>query len=97
MDKVCDADGRYFVPEPERIAVFDNGGRLRFGNSNGDQAMLEYTAIDNPRPGFGMIVHHTDAGRECAYDSNPTGSGKLTTALEVAAKRGWTVVDIKAD
>jgi heat shock protein HslJ/phosphoglycolate phosphatase-like HAD superfamily hydrolase len=68
-----------------------------FGNSDGDQAMLEYTTIGNPRPSFGLIVHHTDKTREYAYDANPTGSGKLTTALGVAAKRGWTVVDMKND
>ncbi len=68
-----------------------------FGNSNGDQAMLEYTTIGNPRPSFGLIVHHTDADREYAYDANPKGSGKLTTALDAAAKWGWTVVDMKTD
>jgi len=68
-----------------------------FGNSDGDQAMLEYTTIGNPRPSFGLIVHHTDAEREYAYDANPKSSGKLTTALEAAPKNGWTVVDMKAD
>lgn len=68
-----------------------------FGNSNGDQAMMEYTTIDNPRPSFGLIVHHTDAEREYAYDANPTGSGKLTTALAVAPQLGWTVVDMQKD
>lgn len=32
-----------------------------FGNSDGDQAMLQYTTINNPRPSFGLIVHHTEA------------------------------------
>ena len=59
-----------------------------FGNSDGDQAMLEYTTIDNPRPSFGLIVHHTDADREYAYDANPKGSGKLVTAL-AAAPAAW--------
>ena len=68
-----------------------------FGNSDGDQAMLEFTTIGNPLPSFGLIVHHTDADREYAYDKNPTGSGKLTTALEVAPERGWAVVDMKRD
>ncbi len=68
-----------------------------FGNSDGDQAMLEYTTIDNPRPSFGLIVHHTDAEREYAYDAKPPSSGKLVTALEVAPQRGWTVVDMKED
>ena len=68
-----------------------------FGNSDGDKAMLEYTTIDNPRPTFGLIVHHTDAEREYAYDSAPKSSGKLVAALEEAPRRGWIVVDMKND
>jgi phosphoglycolate phosphatase-like HAD superfamily hydrolase len=68
-----------------------------FGNSDGDQAMLEYTTIGNPHPSFGLIVHHTDAEREYAYDANPKGSGKLVDALNEAPQRGWTVVDMKND
>lgn len=68
-----------------------------FGNSDGDQAMMEYTTIGNPLPSFGLIVHHTDAEREYAYDKNPSSSGKLTTAMEAASKWGWTVVDMKTD
>ena len=40
-----------------------------FGNSDGDLAMLQYTTINNPRPSFGLIVHHTDGDREYAYTS----------------------------
>jgi heat shock protein HslJ/phosphoglycolate phosphatase-like HAD superfamily hydrolase len=68
-----------------------------FGNSDGDQAMLEYTTIGNPRPSFGLIVHHTDAEREYAYDAQPSSSGKLTTALADAPQRNWTIVDMKSD
>ncbi|MCR9295524.1 MAG: META domain-containing protein [bacterium] len=68
-----------------------------FGNSDGDQAMLEYTTIDNPNPSFGLIVHHTDAEREYAYDANPTSSGKLVTALEAASQNAWTIVDMQRD
>jgi hypothetical protein len=67
-----------------------------FGNSDGDQAMLEWTTIGRT-PSFGLIVHHTDADREYAYDAHPKSSGKLVTALAAAPKRGWTVVDMKAD
>ncbi len=70
---------------------------MAVGNSDGDQAMLEYTTMGNPRPSFGLLVHHTDADREYAYDANPPGSGKLTTALEVAGTRGWVVVDMRSD
>ena len=68
-----------------------------FGNSDGDQAMLQYTTINNPRPSFGLIVHHTDAEREFAYDADPKSSGKLVEALKEAPRRGWSVVDMKAD
>lgn len=68
-----------------------------FGNSDGDKAMLEYTTIANPSPSFGLIVHHTDADREYAYDAKPKSSGKLVEALADAPKRGWTVVDMKKD
>ena len=68
-----------------------------FGNSDGDKAMLEYTTIDNPRPSLGLIVHHTDAEREYAYDKDAKSSGKLVAALGEAQKRGWIVVDMKDD
>jgi len=68
-----------------------------FGNSDGDKEMLEYTTIGNPLPGFGLIVHHTDAEREYAYDAHPRSSGKLVEALAEAPQRGWTVVDMKKD
>lgn len=68
-----------------------------FGNSDGDKEMLEYTTIGNPRPSFGLIVHHTDADREYAYDKDAKSSGKLVTALADASERGWILVDMKND
>jgi phosphoglycolate phosphatase-like HAD superfamily hydrolase len=68
-----------------------------FGNSDGDLAMLQYTTINNPRPSFGLIVHHTDAEREYAYDAVTKSSGKLVEGLKEAPQRGWTVVDMKRD
>ncbi len=67
------------------------------GNSDGDHAMLQYTTIDNPRPSFGLIVHHTDGEREYAYDVETKSTGKLVEALEEALRRGWLVVDMKQD
>lgn len=64
------------------------------GNSDGDQAMLEYTTIDNPLPSFGLIVHHTDSLRETAYDTKAPVSGTLITAKEAAPQRGWVLVDM---
>lgn len=68
-----------------------------FGNSDGDHAMLEYTTNGNPGPSFGLIVHHTDAEREYAYDAAAKSSGKLVEALVNAPKQGWTVVNMKTD
>ncbi len=68
-----------------------------FGNSDGDKAMLEYTTLGNPRPSLGLIVHHTDAEREYAYDAKPKSTGKLVEALAEAPKRGWVVIDMKND
>jgi len=66
-----------------------------FGNSDGDQHMLEWTAAgDGPR--FMLLVHHTDAEREYAYDRQ-SSFGKLDKALDEANAKGWTVVDMKAD
>ena len=67
------------------------------GNSDGDHAMLQYTTINNPRPSFGLIVHHTDSEREYAYDAKTKSTGKLVEALKEAPKRGWLVVDMKRD
>lgn len=67
------------------------------GNSDGDHAMLQYTTIANPRPSFGLIVHHTDAEREYAYDAVTKSTGRLVAALAEAPARGWHVVDMKRD
>ena len=45
---------------------------------------------------FGLIVHHTDAEREYAYDRQ-SHFGKLDKALDAAADNKWTVVDMKKD
>ncbi|UOA09376.1 HAD family phosphatase [Methylobacter sp. S3L5C] len=66
-----------------------------FGNSDGDLQMLQWTAATNA-PHFALLVHHTDAEREYAYDSN-ADFGRLDTALDEATKKGWTVVDMKKD
>jgi len=66
-----------------------------FGNSDGDLQMLQWaTAGDGAR--LGLIVHHTDAGREYAYDRE-SHVGKLDVALDQAAEHGWVVVDMKND
>jgi phosphoglycolate phosphatase-like HAD superfamily hydrolase len=68
-----------------------------FGNSDGDYEMLRYaTAGDGPDARFGLIVHHTDADREYAYDRD-SPVGRLARALDEAPARGWIVADMKRD
>lgn len=65
------------------------------GNSDGDFAMLQWTtAGDGPR--LGLIVHHTDAEREVAYDRD-SPIGKLVDGLDKGPDMGWVIVDMARD
>ena len=66
-----------------------------FGNSDGDLQMLEWTKAGGGAR-FALLVHHTDAEREWAYDRH-SSVGKLDKALDAALAEGWTVVDMKND
>lgn len=66
-----------------------------FGNSDGDLQMLQWTTAGSG-PRFGLLVHHTDAEREYAYDKG-LPIGPLDKALDEASAHGWTVVDMKKD
>ncbi len=66
-----------------------------FGNSDGDLQMLQYTT-GGPGTRFGLLVHHTDAAREWAYDRQ-SSIGHLDAALDAAPANKWTVVDMKKD
>jgi hypothetical protein len=66
-----------------------------FGNSDSDLEMLQWTTMAGGRR-LGLIVHHTDAEREYAYDRD-TSFGRLDKALDAAALNKWTVVDMKND
>src|SRR5262245_56555953 len=66
-----------------------------FGNSDGDLQMLQYTAAGGGAR-LMVIVHHTDAEREYAYDRK-SSVGRLDKALDEANAKGWTVVDMKTD
>jgi hypothetical protein len=82
--------------EGKPVAIHQFIGRrptLCCGNSDGDHAMLQYTTINNPRPSFGLIVHHTDSEREYTYDAK-TKSTESLPRLE-SPRRGWLVADMK--
>lgn len=66
-----------------------------FGNSDGDLQMLQWTTAGSGTR-FALIVHHTDAEREWAYDRK-SHIGQLDKAWDEAKAKGWTVVDMKED
>jgi len=108
-------DGRPILTKEPKLLLNDNmagkpegihlmiGRRpvAAFGNSTGDQQMLEYTgAGDGAR--LMMLVLHDDAQREYAYGPAQglpnTKVGTFTQALyDEAKKKGWTVISMKND
>jgi phosphoserine phosphatase len=110
-----DKSGKPFLTKEPKLLLNDNNagkpegihlmiGRrphIAFGNSTGDQQMLEYTkAGDGAR--LSLLVLHDDAEREYAYgpaEGLPdTKVGTFTQALyDEAKKNGWTVISMKKD
>jgi len=84
--------------EGKPVGIHQHIGRrpiFAAGNSDGDFQMLEWTtAGEGPR--FGLLIHHTDAEREWAYDRE-SHVGKLVRGLDEGPKRGWHIVDMKRD
>lgn len=91
MDFVDDGPGKVLAID----RIIGRRPVIAFGNSDGDLEMLEWTT-DGPGPRFAAIVHHTDATREWAYD-RASHVGRLSRALDLAAERGWTRVDMRQD
>ena len=67
-----------------------------FGNSDGDQQMLEWTQTGSGAR-LMMLVHHDDAAREFAYGAE-SKIGTFSDALMAEAKKNaWTVISMKDD
>lgn len=84
--------------EGKPVAINQHIGRrpiAAFGNSDGDLQMLQWTTAGRGAR-FALIVRHTDAEREWAYDRR-SSIGHLDKALDEARAQGWTVVDMKRD
>jgi phosphoglycolate phosphatase-like HAD superfamily hydrolase len=110
-----DKDGKPFLTKEPKLLLNDNfagkpegihmmiGRRpfAAFGNSTGDQQMLEYTTTgDGAR--LGALLLHDDAEREYAYgpahDLPASKVGTFTQALyDEAVKRNWVVISMKND
>lgn len=91
-----------FSGKPEDIYLFiGRHPKAAFGNSTGDQQMLEYTQAGGGA-NLEMIVLHDDAQREYAYGPAhglpATDIGTFTQALFNEAKsKGWVVISMKND
>jgi len=89
-----------FIDEKEGkpVGIHQHIGRrpiAAFGNSDGDLQMLQWTTAGNGAR-LALLVHHTDAEREWAYDRT-SSIGRLDKALDEAQAKGWIVVDMKND
>jgi len=111
----CDKGGKPFLTKEPKMLLNDNDagkpegihlmiGRrpyAAFGNSTGDQQMLEYTKAGSGAR-LSMLVLHDDAKREYAYGPATglpeTKVGTFTQALyDEAKKNGWIVISMKDD
>jgi phosphoserine phosphatase len=110
-----DKDGKPMLTKEPKLLLNDNNGgkpeaihlmigrrpRAAFGNSPGDQQMLEYTKAGGGAR-LAMLVLHDDATREYAYGPAQglpdTKVGTFPQALyDKAQKDGWTVISMKND
>ncbi len=110
-----DKEGKpVLIKEPKLLLNDDKAGKpegihlvigrrpyAAFGNTAGDQQMLEYTTAGSGAR-LGMLLLHNDAKREYAYgpaDGLPeTKVGAFSQSLyDEAKKKGWTVISMKDD
>jgi len=84
--------------EDKPVGINSHIGRrpiAAFGNSDGDFQMLEWTTA-GAGARLGVLIHHTDAEREWAYDRD-SHIGRLDRGLDEAESRGWKVVSMRDD
>jgi phosphoglycolate phosphatase-like HAD superfamily hydrolase len=83
--------------KPEAINLFIGRRPVAaFGNSDGDQQMLEWSQASKGKS-FQLLVHHDDPIREYQYDVN-TKVGKFSPELmKEAQQKRWAVVSMKND
>jgi hypothetical protein len=66
------------------------------GNTDGDLAMLEWTAA-SPHRTLQLVVRHTDGDREYAYDRDPILGSGTEKIIAAAAGHRWTLIDMAGD
>jgi len=81
------------------VGIYSHIGRrpiAAFGNSDGDQQMLEWTQA-GARTRLMMLIRHDDAAREWAYDAQSKIGTVSDALLALAKQNGWSVVSMKTD
>ena len=110
-----DAGGKAVLMRPPKLLLYDDAAgkpqdiylflgrppRAAFGNSRGDQQMLEYTQSGGGARLMALVLHD-DNKREYAYGPDgaqtDTKFGAFTQALYDKAKaEGWIVISVKHD
>jgi phosphoserine phosphatase len=110
-----DGSGEVMLMRPEKLLLYNDAAgkpqdiylflgrppRAAFGNSTGDQQMLEYAQSGGGARLMTLILHD-DAEREFAYGpgsgNHDTKFGAFTQALYDEAKaKGWVIVSMKED
>jgi hypothetical protein len=69
---------------------------LAAGNTDGDLAMLQWTAA-GPHRTLQLFVHHTDGDREYAYERDPILGSSTDQIHAATTEHNWTVIDMAAD
>ena len=69
---------------------------IAFGNSDGDRQMLEWTQSGNGKK-LMLLVHHDDAAREYAYDSDSKIGPFSKNLMKQANQNNWQVISMKKD
>ncbi|MBI5448144.1 MAG: haloacid dehalogenase-like hydrolase [Gammaproteobacteria bacterium] len=83
--------------KPEAIQLFfGKKPVIAFGNSDGDRQMLEWTQ-SNKGPHLMLLVHHDDAQREYAYDTQSKVGTFSASLMEEAKNKHWDVISMKQD
>ncbi len=103
-------DGRpVLIKQPEVLLIDDKAGKpesinlfigrrpqAAFGNSTGDQQMLEWTQAGG-HSRLMMLVHHDDAKREYDYGAKSKVGTFSDALMQEATKRGWSIISMKDD
>jgi len=103
-------DGKpMLIKDPKLLFIDDHKGKpeginliigqrpiAAFGNSTGDQQMLEWTQANKAKH-LELLVHHDDAVREYAYGPESKIGTFSAELMEEAKKQGWLIVSMKND